>query len=117
MASNTITTTRDFTIAGSREQAEERIRRAITTRKGKIASADDGLTAKFGSQVMIRLIGGWIAPTKFFPVKATATFAASDAGTDVRIHVGDAMGVGTKKGMTKKYEQAVNELADHLAAA
>lgn len=115
MASNTITTTREFTIAGPREEAEAHVRSAVAARKGKITQDGDGFTAKFGSQAMVRLIGGWIVPTKFFPVKATATFAASDVGTNVRLHVGDAMGVGTKAGMTKKYQQAVNEVADHLA--
>ena len=39
------------------------------------------------------------------------------AGTAVRITVADDLGFGLKDGMTKKYRQAVEELADALANA
>ena len=90
---------------------------AIVARKGDLVEEGDAVTAKFGSQVLMRLVGGWFVPASTLPVKAQATFAPSDAGTLVSIHVGDAMGVGVKAGMNGKFTDAVNGIADTLAAA
>lgn len=117
MASNTITTTRSLTTSMAPDAAREAMRQAMAARKGKVVDEADGVAAKFGSQVLMRLIGGWLSPASWLPVRATATFVALDAGTQVNVHVGDAMGVGFKAGMNGKYEKAVNELADALAAA
>ena len=86
-------------------------------RSGTVSDEGEALTATFGSQLMLRLIGGWFISPSSLPVKAQATFAAHDTGTLVSIHVGDAMGVGVKTGMNDKYNQAVHEVAEALAAA
>lgn len=116
MASNTITTTRSVSTSMAPDAAREAVRQAMTGRKGKIEDEADALAAKFGSQVLMRLIGGWLSPASWLPVRASATFVALDTGTQVNVHVGDAMGIGFKAGMNSKYETAVNEIADALAA-
>lgn len=115
MASNTITTTRSLTTSLAPDAARNAMRQAMTARNGKLSDESDAIAAKFGSQVLMRLVGGWLSPASWLPVRATATFVALDAGTQVNIQVGDAMGVGIKAGMNSKYEIAVNEIADTLA--
>ncbi len=118
MASNTINTTRTLQYAGAPDAAAAAMKAAFVGRKGKIIdSAEDELAAKFGSQVMLRIVGGWLMPTKFFPVKARASFTPTSTGSEITLSVSDAMGVGTKAGMKGKYERAVTELADGLTAA
>jgi hypothetical protein len=116
MASNTINTSRTIEFAGAPEAAREAMQQAMVARKGKIIAGDE-LSAKFGSQVMLRIVGGWLMPTKSFPVKANATFVPTANGTEITLHVADAMGVGTKAGMKGKYERAVTELAGDLVLA
>lgn len=116
MASGTISTTRQITLASTPDRARELMQQAMVARKGKIQTDEAVLTAKFGSQLMLRLIGGWLIPVSAFPVKADATFAPVDGGTAVTINVADSMGVGMKAGMKGKYEKSVNGHADALAA-
>ncbi|MFK7917280.1 MAG: hypothetical protein AB8G14_04315 [Ilumatobacter sp.] len=116
MASNTITTTRSITTAMAPDAARDVMRQAMSARNGKLTDEADGVAAKFGSQVLMRLIGGWLSPASWLPVRAKASFTALDSGTQIELHVGDAMGVGIKSGMNKKYESAVAEIANTLAA-
>lgn len=116
MASGTIMTTRHITLASTPERAREAVQQAMVARKGKIQPGVAVLTAKFGSQLMLRLIGGWLMPISAFPVKADATFTPVDGGTAVTINVADSMGVGIKAGMKGKYERAVEGHADALSA-
>lgn len=118
MASNTINTTRTIQHTGPPEAARSAMTEAMVGRKGKILDGGDGyLSAKFGSQVMLRIAGGWLMPTKFFPVKAHASFTETSDGTEITLTVADAMGVGTKAGMKAKYERAVIEVAGDLVMA
>jgi hypothetical protein len=116
MASGTITTTRQLTLAAAPEQAAQRVQAALAAQGGKAAGAD-GLSATYGSQVLLRLVGGMFIPTSKFPMRATAALTPAGAGTTVTLEVADAMGVGLKAGIKRKYERAVTELADRLAAS
>lgn len=117
MASNTINTTRTIEFAGPPDAAREAMQQAMVARKGKITDDEGELSAKFGSQLMLRIVGGWLMPTKTFPVKAHAAFVPTANGTEVTLRVADAMGVGTKAGMKGKYERAVTDLAGDLVLA
>jgi hypothetical protein len=117
MASGTITTSRQLTIAAPPDQARQRVQAALSAQGGKVADDGAGLSAKFGSQLLLRLVGGWFIPAGKFPMKATATFSPAGAGTSVTIDVADAMGVGVKAGIKGKYERGVTQLADQLAAS
>lgn len=89
----------------------------MTNRKGTVTDEGGVLVAKFGSQLLMRLVGGWFVSASTLPVRAQAAFASTDNGTLVTIDVGDAMGVGVKAGMNSKFTEAVNAVADTLAAA
>lgn len=118
MASNTINTTRTLQVPAPPDSARAAMQSAMIARKGKIIeSAGGDISAKFGSQTMLRLVGGWLIPTKFFPTKAHAKFTATSNGTEVTLTASDSMGVGTKAGMKTKYERAVIELAGDLVMA
>ncbi len=117
MASNTITTTRQINFDTDAGVARQRMLQAVAQRKGKVVEDQETIVAKFGSQLLMRLVGGWFVSSSTLPVKATISFTPLEAGTLVRIAVGDAMGVGVKTGMNDKFTTAVNEIADVLAAA
>lgn len=119
MASNTINTTRTIQVAVPPEAARAATEAAMVARKGKIqpGNGDGELSAKFGSQAMLRIAGGWLMPTKFFPVKVHATFTPTSQGAEITLTVADAMGIGTKAGMKGKYERAVIEVAGDLVMA
>lgn len=118
MASNTINTSRTIQFAGPPEAARSVMQDAMVGRKGKILDGgDEYLSAKFGSQAMLRIVGGWLMSARFFPVKAHASFTPTSDGTEIILTVTDSMGVGTKAGMKAKYEQAVTEVAGDLVMA
>ncbi len=117
MASGTITTSRQVIIEGSADEARQRVRSALSAKGGKVTDDADGLSAKFGSQLLLRLVGGWFIPAGKFPMKALASFVPAGSGTAVTIEVADAMGVGMKAGIKGKYGRGVTELADQLAAS
>ena len=117
MASNTITATRQINFDIDAGAARQRMLQAVARRSGKIVEEKDEIVAKFGSQLLMRLVGGWFVSSSTLPVRATLSFSPLESGTLVRIHVGDAMGVGVKTGMNDKFTTAVNEIADALAAA
>lgn len=116
MASGTVSTQRRISIAAPVGAAAAHVRAALTAQGGTPADDPTGISAKYGSQVLLRLIGGWFIPASKFPMKATASLVPTATGTDVVLDVSDAMGVGVKAGIKGKYERGVTELADALAA-
>jgi hypothetical protein len=97
--------------------AKDRLLSVFQARRATVAIVtDDRLEGRTGSQVAIRLKGGLIAKPEEFPVVAAVVLLPGAAGTLVRITVADDLGFGLKTGMTKKYTQAVDGLADALAA-
>lgn len=75
------------------------------------------IEGRLGSQLALRLKGGWIASPSDFPILVGVALQPMSSGTEVRIAVADGLGIGSKWGMRKKYEQSVAEVADALVAA
>jgi hypothetical protein len=116
MASGTVTTERRITLPAAADVAAAQVQAALAAAGGTPATDPTGISAKFGSQVLLRLVGGWFIPASKFPMKATASLVPTTGGTEVVLHVADAMGIGVKAGIRGKYERGVGELADSLAA-
>ncbi|MGY9074822.1 MAG: hypothetical protein ACKVHU_17950 [Acidimicrobiales bacterium] len=94
--------TREVTLPGTPAEAAQTISGRMTSAGGSIEdSSDAAVSAKFGSQLKFRLVGGFFCPTSWFPVKAEATFTADGEQTKVELAVEEAMGFGLKAGMKK----------------
>ena len=70
------------------------------------------LSAKRGSQLKMRTIGGMFIGLKDLPVKITVEFTSSSGINQVDISAFDDMGFGSKAGMTDKYQTAVLDLLE-----
>jgi hypothetical protein len=111
-----IETRREVTTPVPAAAARDQLLRVFQARGATMAIvADDRLEGRTGSQVALRLKGGWIAKPEEFPVVAAVLLLPGATGTVVRITVADDLGFGLKAGVTKKYTQAVEGLADALA--
>lgn len=97
-------------------QLKESLVSKIETRKhGKVvAASDDGITAAFGSQVIFRLKGAWLAKSRDSPLRAELTSTDEGAGSAVEVRITNAMGFGIKAGTRRGYDKAFDELAAHL---
>ena len=116
MASGTITATRTATVPLDEAAARQAVSRAAAARKGTIETQLPTLTASFGSQLWLRLVGGLFISTQRFPVRASVSFEPVEGGTQLTVDAADSMGVGYKAGVKNKYQRAVDEVADALAA-
>ena len=103
---------RDVQLAGDRDAALAEMQQRVAAAGGRVTEpVGDVLEAKFGNQALFRIVGGFFCPTRWFPVKATVGFAPSgDGTTTATVQVDEAMGIGTKAGMTKKYGTAVSDV-------
>lgn len=75
------------------------------------------LSAKRGSQLKLRAIGGMFIGIKDLPVKVSVEFTSVSGENQVDISAYDDMGFGSKVGMNDKYEKAVLDLLEVAATA
>ena len=75
------------------------------------------ITAKRGSQLKMRTLGGAFVNLKVLPVQVQVDFTASSGAGEVRIWARDDLGFGVMLGMEAKYADAVNDLAAIVANA
>jgi len=77
----------------------------------------DRLEVLSGSQVKMRLIGGAFIAASSLPTRTIVTIDAGAAGSRVGVTAQDAVGLGLKTGMRRKYERWVALIVDGIRAA
>lgn len=95
----------------SAEQIETIVRGFATQNKMKVddAGAADEILLRGGSQVAMRLLGGWFVKPTTLPRRATVKLMAGAEGTRVDARIEDAMGVGVMDPKLKKKYQSYCE--------
>jgi hypothetical protein len=73
---------------------------------------EDYVEIRRGSQAKLRFFGGAFVPLKYFPVLGIVQFIPGA----MRITVQSDLGFGSMLGMKKKYQMAVEQFANELAA-
>lgn len=88
----------------------------LLTLRGRLVRSEDGLIeCKFGSQVMMRLLGGAFISSAKLPKRAIIRLIkTTQGGTTVTLEVRDAVGVGFKVGMIKKLRASLDQLAEEI---
>lgn len=116
MTGQKTTATRTFQVELPPNQAIERIEQLVIDAGGRSSATSEGLSAKFGSQIVMRFLGGWFVSNSKLPIRADVRVTASaDGSSDVVVDVRDSMGIGSKWRMEEKYQSAVNDVADALS--
>ena len=62
------------------------------------------IVATSGSKLAIRLLGAYLMPKAWMPVKTTVEFAPSGSGCQVTVTCADNFGFGLRTGMRGRYE-------------
>ncbi len=77
----------------------------------------DRLEVKTGSQVKMRAIGGAFIAASSLPTLTTLKIRPAASGSEVEVVAQDAVTVGIKTGMKKKYQGWLEEICGGLQAA
>ena len=98
------------------EEVKSAIKKSLENTKGKnVKSDEDYIECDFGSLLMSRLIGEFWVSKATLPKKAEIHFEGIGSNeTKVKILVRDTHKYGIKMGYVKKYEKALQELADSI---
>ena len=77
------------------DEIRQRIERLFATRKVRIVQAGAGeITGKQGSQLLTRLLGGWLVNPATFPKLVAIRYERHDSGSKVEVRIEETMGVG-----------------------
>ena len=88
----------------------------LQTLRGRIAHSDDrSIECDFGSLLKSRLLGEFWVSKSTLPKRATIELKEAENGaTTITLVVRDTHKYGVKWGYVKKYEKALEELADSI---
>jgi hypothetical protein len=97
--------------AKSEEQVETIVRRFAAQNKMKVddTGGAGGINLRGGSQVAMRILGGWLVKPTLLPKRATVNVAETAQGASVDARIEDAMGVGVMDPKLKKKYQSYCE--------
>lgn len=111
---------REATVGGKLPQVRSAVVSRLLALHGRPVRSEDRLIeCKFGSQVMMRILGGAITPHSRLPKLAIVRLAETKpgGGTTVTLEVREAVGIGFKVGMIKKLRRSLDQLADEIMLA
>jgi hypothetical protein len=113
-----ITHTDTFTVSLDVGQVRERVLAWFSSVSFKVADdTPDRLEVKSGSQAKMRGLGGAFIAATSLPTRTVITMVPSGATTEVTVTASDAVGIGAKTGMKKKYEGWVGDIVSGLRTA
>jgi hypothetical protein len=99
-----------FETSVSLAEARDRILAALAERNGKIrVSYPTEILVKLGSGAKTRLLGGMWIDRQNFPRDVMASLREFGGNTQIKISVRDTLGVGSRAGMSDKYQQVMYE--------
>lgn len=84
--------------------------------KVKVES-NNRLTAKRGSQLKLRALGGMVVGLKVLPVKIEVDFVEIDNQGQLEISAFDDLGIGSMMGMEEKYRKAVLDIVETVISS
>jgi len=91
-------------------EARDRILAALSERNGKIKiNYPTEILVKLGSGAKTRLLGGMWIDRKNFPRDVMASLRESAGSSYIKITVRDTLGMGSRSGMSGKYQQVMYE--------
>ena len=98
------------------KEAKEILITKLLQLKGKVGRNDETqIESDFGSHFKSKLLGELFVSGETLPKKAVINFSEKDnSTTQVSIKVSDTHKFGLKAGFVKKYEQALQELANSI---
>ncbi len=97
-----------------KEDARESVLEALKNNHCTITNqSEDVVSAKRGSQLEMRTLGGMLVEPEVLPVTVEVTFA----NNHITINAKDDLGVGLMIGMETKYHLAVQEIAEIVEKA
>jgi len=101
------------------KQVKSATMKQLETMKGKIVKSDEAyIECDFGSLLKSRFIGEFWVSKATLPKRAEIRFnIMGNNETKVRILVRDTHKYGVKWGYVKKYEEALQEVADSIVGA
>jgi hypothetical protein len=110
---------REATVEEKLPQVRSVILSRLLTLHGRLQRSEDRvIECKFGSQVMMRLLGGaFISHTKLPKLAIVRLIETKQGGTTVTLEVREAVGVGFKVGMIKKLRVSLDRLAEEIMLA
>ena len=91
-------------------EAKDRILAALATRKGRIkVNYPTEILVKLGSGAKTRFLGGMWIDKQNFPRDVMVSLRESSGRSHVKITVRDTLGMGSRAGMSDKYQQVMYE--------
>jgi hypothetical protein len=91
-------------------EARDRILAALAERNGKIKiSYPTEILVKLGSGAKTRLLGGMWIDKQNFPRDVMVSLREFGGNSRIKITVRDTLGIGSRGGMTDKYQQVMYE--------
>ena len=108
---------KEITIKKNIEDIRQDIIKQIENMNGKIVKNEKNyIESDFGSLLKSRLLGEFFVSTATLPKKAEINLESTgDNETKVKILVRDTHKYGIKAGYVKKYEKALQEVADSIS--
>ncbi|MDH3731569.1 MAG: hypothetical protein OES13_10700 [Acidimicrobiia bacterium] len=116
---NPVTVTETITTGYSAAEAQKR----VAAHLGSTVRTDTAgkLMARSGSQLAIRLLGAYLMPKAWMPVRTTVEFVAAGTGCAATVTCADDFGFGLRTGMRGRYEgllqKKVAEIREVLVGA
>ena len=109
---------REVTVKTNISEVRQSIMGTLQALRGRTANSGDGsIECDFGSLLKSRLLGELFVSKSTLPKRATLELKeAKTGGTTITLDVRDTHKLGIKVGYIKKYEQALEELADSILA-
>jgi hypothetical protein len=89
----------------------EAARRALIEMKAKPYVVGQRLTARPGTQLGMRLVGGAFCPARWLPTEVVVDVVDDGASRQVVVNVADRLGVGMMLGMEQKYRRHCQQTA------
>jgi hypothetical protein len=110
---------RETTVIKPVSEVREIIALRLQVLKGKIVRSDHvSIECDFGSLLKSRLLGEFWVSNSTLPKRAMINLKDAESGhTHVRLDVRDTHKYGATWGYVKKYEKALEELADSILSA
>src|SRR5437016_4062849 len=104
-----------FLVDRGPEEVRAAILSKLTSMSARVGTVSDAyIEAKTGSQVAMRLKGGWIAKPIELPMRTAIALQPGDRGTQVQVTVTEAVGFGFKFGMKNKYREALRAMIEEM---
>jgi hypothetical protein len=83
----------------------EAARQALVDMKAKPYVVGQRLTARAGTQLGMRIVGGAFCPTRWLPIEIVVDVVDGGVSRQVVVNVADRLGVGMMLGMEQKYRR------------